>query len=101
MAKEFAKAFYNSVAWQECREAYIISVFGLCERCRERGVAKPGHIVHHTIRLTPDNILDPNVTLNHALLRYDCLECHNAEEAAGLTRDDVMFDQLGQLIKRP
>jgi len=42
MAKEWAKKFYNSTAWKECRAAYIKSVQGLCETCLERDEVKPG-----------------------------------------------------------
>ena len=65
MAKDWAKAFYKSKAWLECRAAYILSVFGLCEKCR-----RPGWIVHHKETLTPANINDPNVTLNWEKLEY-------------------------------
>ena len=33
MAKPWAKAFYNSAAWRDTREAYMVSKHGLCERC--------------------------------------------------------------------
>jgi 5-methylcytosine-specific restriction endonuclease McrA len=80
MAKEFSRKFYRSKAWQECREGYIASVNGLCETCLKKGILTPGLIVHHTIKLTPQNIDNPEITLNHNLLRYECLECHNADE---------------------
>lgn len=72
MAQPFAKAFYDSPAWQRCRKAYIEHVFGLCERC-----GKPGLILHHKILLTPENIDNPDVTLNFDNLEFVCLECHN------------------------
>ena len=97
MAREFAKAFYKSKAWQRCREGYIQSVFGLCERC-----GKPGLIVHHKELLTPDNINDPNITLNWNLLEYLCLECHNKEHfgESEPTREDVVFNEYGELIRK-
>ena len=55
MARDFAKAFYNSKEWQHCRDAYIEHVHGLCERCH-----RPGWIVHHKCYLTPANIEDPD-----------------------------------------
>ena len=70
MAKDWAKAFYKSAAWQDCRSAYIQSVFGLCERC---GV--PGAEVHHIIYLTPDNINDPYIALSWDNLELLCHEC--------------------------
>lgn len=72
MAKEFSKAFYNSEAWQRCRKDYIDSVHGLCERCGETGL-----ILHHKIPLTPENIDNPEITLDFKNLEYVCLECHN------------------------
>ena len=94
MARDFAKAFYNSAAWLKCRAAYIKSVFGLCEKCRE-----PGHIVHHKKELTPDNINDANITLNWDNLQYLCLDCHNRVPSDNyVTRDGLMFDEQGQLV---
>lgn len=80
MAREFAKRFYASKEWLRCRASYIAERQaidgGMCETCHER----PGYIVHHTVWLTPENINDLDVALNHKLLRYDCLVCHNKEE---------------------
>jgi 5-methylcytosine-specific restriction endonuclease McrA len=97
MAKEFSKSFYNSKEWQGCREGYIKSVFGLCEKCK-----KPGDILHHKIILTPDNIDNPDITLNWNNLEYLCIECHNKAHGRdySITREDLMFDSNGMLIKR-
>lgn len=98
VAKGFAKAFYNSKAWQECRDGYIKSVFGLCERCK-----KPGHIVHHKIELTPENIDDPEITLSWGSLEYLCLECHNKEHGRGgqeVVREGLRFNERGELVQR-
>lgn len=79
MAQEFAKKFYSSRAWRQCRAGYIAIRKaidgGLCETCREQ----PGYIVHHKIRLTPQNINHPEISLNYEHLKYDCLVCHNRE----------------------
>ncbi|MDP4158394.1 MAG: HNH endonuclease [Bacillota bacterium] len=105
MAKEWARPFYRSKAWQQCRIAYIASVYGLCETCAEKGIDKPGKILHHTILLTPFNINDPDVTLNWNYLRYECKECHDKNEGHGVavrveaTRDGLMFDDSGQLVE--
>ena len=92
-----AKRFYYSKAWQKCRAAYIASVYGLCERCTQ-----PGDIVHHKTYIDSSNVHDPNITLNHDNLEYLCRKCHNTEHFAksGVTRDDVMFDDNGNLIQR-
>lgn len=104
MAKEFAKAFYNSKAWQKCRASYIAERVmidgGLCETCHE----KPGYIVHHRIPLTPENISTPEVSLNHCNLKYDCKECHDEEEAHAFvkrTKPLCIFDQNGQPVPLP
>lgn len=74
--REFAKTFYQSQAWKETRKAYVASVGGLCERCRAKGLIVPAEIVHHKIHLTPDNITDPNITLDWSNLEALCRQCH-------------------------
>lgn len=86
MAKEFAKIFYKSRSWRKCRKSYIEQRRavdgGLCEICRER----LGYYVHHKVLLTPDNIDDPMIALNHNLLEYVCKPCHDREEGHFLDR---------------
>lgn len=79
MAKDFAVKFYNSSAWKECREAYKSYRHYLCERCLSRGLYKPGRIVHHKKRITPETVDDPSITLNFCNLELLCSECHEAE----------------------
>ena len=103
MSKSFSKAFYNSKAWEQCRAAYIASVYGLCETCLSKGIIKYGHIAHHKEKLTPANINNPDITLNHSKLRYDCLECHNADELgehSGKVKVELryIFDSNGNVI---
>ena len=102
MAKEFAKPFYRSKAWKLCRESYISSVNGLCETCLSKGRVRPGKIVHHKIYLTPDNINDPYIALNHEQLRYDCQDCHNEEHhgTSTVVSDGLMFDAFGDLVEK-
>ena len=76
MAKEYAKDFYNSQAWKDCRNAYVKYRAGLCERCYAKGIYSAGEIVHHKVHLTPDNINDTNVTLSFDNLQLLCRECH-------------------------
>lgn len=98
MAKPWAKRLYNSAAWRKCRESYIASAFGLCE---SKGCGKPGYIVDHIVELTPENINDPNITLNHENLQYLCLVCHNVKtfQKYSPTAEGVMFDAEGNLIE--
>jgi 5-methylcytosine-specific restriction protein A len=95
--KPFARKFYNSKAWKKCRESYIISVHGMCERCNS-----PGYIVHHIEYLTPENINDPNVTLNHDKLEYVCQDCHNKEHHGDSEpiAEGLIFDEDGNLISK-
>lgn len=97
MAKEYAKKFYKSKAWQKCRASYIQKVFGICEHC-----GKPGYIVDHIEEITPNNINDPDITLNHDNLQYLCTPCHNKKTFGdqSVTREDVMFDEEGCLIRK-
>ena len=76
VVKEFAREFYQSPAWKACRKAYAKSRRGLCERCLERGIVRPGVIVHHVVHITPENIGDPNVVLDWRNLQLVCRDCH-------------------------
>lgn len=93
--QEFAKQFYSSKPWQECRAAYRKSVGGLCEVCLSKGLYVPGDIVHHKVHLNRHNIHDPNVTLNWNNLQLVCRDCH-----ARLHGKDkrYTFDQYGRLV---
>jgi 5-methylcytosine-specific restriction endonuclease McrA len=97
MAKDYAKDFYRSKAWHDCRDGYIKKVSGLCERCLAKGLYRPGVIVHHKIYLTPRNIKDPSISLNWDNLELLCRECHNEEH---LAKDNKRyhFDKSGNLI---
>ncbi len=92
MAREFAKAFYSSKTWQECREEYARSKRYLCENCLKRGIIQAGEIVHHKIELSPENINDPAVALNFDNLRLVCRKCHAEEHGAKITRYTVDND---------
>ena len=99
MAQEFSKSFYDSEVWKKCRKDYISKVHGLCERCVE---PTPGLILHHKIELTPDNMDDPNITLDHDNLMFLCLDCHNAIHVKGsVTRDNLKFNSDGDIVPIP
>jgi 5-methylcytosine-specific restriction protein A len=101
VAKEWAKAFYNSKAWQQCRDGYIQTVQGLCERHLKKGMIKPGKIVHHKILLTLENINDPNVTLSWENLELVCQDCHNNEHhSTDATANGLTFDENGELVRK-
>jgi 5-methylcytosine-specific restriction protein A len=95
MAQDWAKWFYDSPAWQACREAFGESKHWLCERC-----GRPGNIAHHKIYLTPENVNDPWITLAWANLELLCHGCHDDEHLPRVkpTRDGFAFDANGDLI---
>lgn len=74
---EFADQFYKSAAWKRCRASYLVSVGSLCERCLAKGLIVPATQVHHKIKLTPDNLNDPAITLNWDNLMALCSDCHH------------------------
>ena len=70
---KFARMFYVSAEWKACRLAKLTKT-PLCERC-----GKPAEHVHHKIRLTPQNIRDPSISLNPDNLESLCEACHIKE----------------------
>ncbi len=78
MAKPFARKFYSSKAWQDCRNEYAKRRHYLCENCLRKGIYKPGTIVHHVIELDPVNIENPEIALNFNNLELLCRDCHMA-----------------------
>ncbi len=92
--KPWAEKFYKSKAWIECRLAFLQSKFFICERCG--GAAT---IAHHKIYLTPENINDPNITLNWDNLEALCQDCHNKEHGGASTAEGLTFDENGNLIQ--
>ena len=103
MARKWAKKFYNSKEWIACRKAYIQSVNYLCERCLKKNKYVGGHIVHHKTYLTPFNVGDPDITLNHTKLEYVCKDCHDKEHGIvkrkQITREGTTFNNKGELIR--
>lgn len=91
------KNFYkNSKAWKLARQECIVRCKGLCQRC-----GRTGKEVHHKIPLALENIDNPEIALGQNNLELLCTSCHDAErEKTKAIRDDVMFDEAGNLIKR-
>ena len=75
MAKAFARKFYSSKAWQDCRNEYAKRQHFLCEDCLRRGIYKPGTIVHHKIEIDPVTIEKPEIALNFNNLELLCRDC--------------------------
>lgn len=101
MAQPWAKKFLHSKPWLTCRTGYISHRIlidgGMCEVCR----TKLGYIVHHKITLTPENISNPEISLNWDLLSYECKDCHDSHEGHGVghrTSLVCIFDDDGNPI---
>lgn len=103
--KEWAKKFYASDAWHQCRASYIAyrrtADGGMCEVCHE----SPGFIVHHKILLTPTNINDPDVSLNWKNLQLVCKACHDKIHEYGgreIQRNrKIIFNRNGDPMESP
>ena len=99
MAREFSKAFYKSKGWKKVREYVFNRDNGVCMDCLDKGRLTPGKEVHHIVFLTPDNINDPDITLNEDNLITLCKECHHKRHNNNsCTADDLIFDEMGNLI---
>lgn len=98
MSREFATSFYNSSAWKKARQVCLSKNHGICSRCG-KAFASKDLIVHHKIMLSPDNINDPNITLNQDNLELLCVSCHSIEHG---NKDDLnksfIFDDEGNII---
>lgn len=96
MAKDYARAFYNSGAWKKTQALYMESQNYICENCG--GVAC---VVHHIKYLTPENISDPEITLNWDNLKALCYECHAIEHLGETARlSGIAFDEDGNVVKQ-
>ena len=98
MAREFAKSFYSSKAWQDCREAYAKKVCYLCEECLRKGIYRPGEIVHHKEKVTPRNIHNPEILFGFGNLELLCRECHGGEHSEREKNRRYKFDADGRII---
>lgn len=96
--EEYAAKFYKSAAWKRCRAAYLKSVGGLCERCLEAGRISPAAVVHHKIYISPANISNPKITLDHNNLEALCWACHEQEHKGKAKRYSV--DMNGKVRSR-
>ena len=88
--QSFAHDFYKTSAWMKCAKAYKKEKGGLCERCLATGIITPGAEVHHKVRLTPENLSDPEIALNWANLELLCKDCHIKEHRGTRWRADEL-----------
>ena len=84
----FAKQFYTSWPWIKCSRGYAAEKNHLCERCLAKGLIVPGVEVHHKIRLTPENLNNPEIALNFDNLELLCKNCHMEEHRGTRWRAD-------------
>lgn len=97
MAKDYAKKFYKSAAWRQCKDGYLKTQDYICERCNG-----PAKIVHHKRYIDSNSINDSTVTLAWDNLEALCQDCHTREHLAGdNVREDVRFNSRGELIQVP
>ena len=85
--ERFADAFYSSREWRRCRAGYARKQI-YCERCMKKGIVTPGEHVHHKIRLTRENLRNPDVALNWDNLELLCEPCHKEEHSRRRWRAD-------------
>lgn len=103
--------FYHSTIWRKQSKLYALSKYCICEKCG-RPVYVDGitpyqpkdkrlkYVVHHKIHLNESNYNDYNISLNWDNLQLLCIDCHNQEHSNAITRNDVMFDEQGNLVER-
>lgn len=59
-----------------------------------------GTEVHHKIHLTPDNVSDPEISMNQDNLMLLCNECHNKEHGRFEGKKEYEFDADENMVKR-
>lgn len=69
----------------------MASANGICEMCGGVGTE-----VHHIIHLTPDNVSNPEISLNLDNLMILCKDCHNKVHGRV---GRVEFDKNGDVVK--
>ena len=94
--------FYKTKQWEQVRENALRRDNYLCCRC-----GRPAEIVHHKTRLSPENVNDPEISLNLENLESLCSACHfeehKGEHSWGrLTEEQnpYTFDENGFLIPK-
>ncbi len=96
--KPWAESFYNSEAWRQCRETFLESKGGLCERCSTPDNPVLAKIAHHKIYLTAQNINDPYISLSWDNLEALCQDCHNKEHHRSKAKIKYKFGEDGEII---
>ena len=95
--KDWARNFYSSQQWQNCREYVKKRDSYLCQDCLRKGFVTPAEEVHHIIPLTPSNINDPSISLNAENLISLCRECHKARHGESQGERRYTIDEAGRV----
>ena len=82
--------FYTTTAWRKSRAAFLTEKGGLCELCAKKGLIEPAVHVHHIKPITPENLNDPRITLDHGNLMALCEECHAEQHRKKRWRCDAL-----------
>jgi 5-methylcytosine-specific restriction endonuclease McrA len=95
MAQAWALSFYNSRIWRRTRKQKLHDDAYTCHDC-----GAWAEEVHHIQELTPENIGDPNITLNPANLMSLCGDCHKKRtNGIGDVMQGFCFDDSGRVVR--
>lgn len=97
--EEFAKKFYGSQQWKRVREHVRMRDKYLCQDCLMNGLYRPMDEVHHIQPLTPENINDPEISLNPDNLVSLCHDCHEKRHTTKPVRR-YEVDDLGRVTAK-
>lgn len=71
------KSFYSSESWQQFRTAIIAERGPVCQKCKKVIANSFDCILHHTKELSPENVIDYNISLNPENILIVCHDCHD------------------------
>jgi 5-methylcytosine-specific restriction enzyme A len=96
MAKEWARQFYASKAWRDCRKEVLRRDMYTCAYCYARAEE-----IHHVIPLTSENINDITIALNPDNLIALCHSCHDkiTKGFTGDIQEGYVFDDEGNVVR--
>ena len=90
------KQFYWTKEWRKTAALFMEYKGGICERC-----GRLAHIIHHKKYITPENVTNPDISLNWDNLEALCFECHNREHNAGTSiAEGPCCDENGDIQER-
>lgn len=78
MAKySMQKSFYNSARWRKFRVSFLASHDPVCAVCKKIITDPLDCELDHIVELTPENVLNPDITLNPDNVQILCHSCHD------------------------